>query len=158
VITDAGTVITSATLLAGPASIGGPFAIWIEQAVPGLGAGTVYSSTQQTGTGAIGSRAATANQQFAVFTQTGGVGAAISTGMYGALIDVGGATKTFFVGMEDNVNGGRGFTPGTQPTDISDRDYNDIIISVQAVPEPATIGLMGFGLLALAGVAKRRKA
>jgi hypothetical protein len=158
VITDAGTVIGSATLLAGTTTISGPFALWIQQAVPAAGAGTVYTSTQQTGTGAIGSRAATANQQFAVFTQSGGVGALISTDMYGALINTADNTSRFFVGMEDNVNGGRGFNTGTSPMSISDRDYNDILISVQAVPEPATIGLMGFGLLALAGVAKRRKA
>jgi hypothetical protein len=158
VITDAGTVLSSATLLAGTTTISGPFALWIQQALPAAGAGTVYTSSQQTGTGAIGSRTATANQQFTVFTQSGGVGAAISTDMFGALIDVSGDTKRFFVGMEDNVNGGRGFNTGTSPMSISDRDYNDILISVQAVPEPATIGLMGFGLLALAGVAKRRKA
>ena len=157
VITDAGTVIGSATLLAGPTSIGGPFALWIQQALPVGGAGTIHTSSQQIGAVAIGSRTATANQQFTVFTQGGGVGAAISTDMYGALIDVSGDSKRFFVGMEDNVNGGRGFNTLTQPTLISDRDYNDILISVQAVPEPATIGLMGFGLLALAGVAKRRK-
>ncbi len=160
VITDAGVQINAATLALGNTAISGPFAIWITQALPTAGAGTVYTSTQSTGAVAIGARGATANQQFAVFTNGTGVGAlgSITTDAFGAIINSTNAGATYYVGMEDNVNGGRGFGAGIAGTALSDRDYNDIVIRIQAVPEPATVGLMGFGLLALAGVAKRRKA
>jgi hypothetical protein len=161
VILDNGTVFTAAQLAGGPVVLSGPFAIWITQSLPAAGAGTIYTSTQSTGAVAIGSRAATANQQFAVFTNGTGVGnlGAVTTDAFGAIINSTGEGARYFVGMEDNVNGGRGFGPGAGGR-ISDRDYNDILISIQAttVPEPATLGLMGFGLLALAGIAKRRKA
>ena len=153
VITDNGTSYNSAALLGGPVQLGA-FAFWIERAIP---SGSVkYLSTLETGTGAIGSRSFTTNQQFAVFTQNG-VDGTITQDIFSVIINPT-LYKTFFVGMEGNVNGGRGFDDGFDNISISDRDYNDIIISVQAVPEPATIGLMGFGVLALAGVAKRRKA
>jgi len=50
----------------------------------------------------------------------------------------------FFIGMED------------QPFDISDRDYNDILIKVQAIPEPSTLLMMCSGLLGAAGVIRRK--
>jgi hypothetical protein len=161
VITDAGQVISAATLTAGAVNISGPFAVWITQQLPTNGIGTIFTSTQSTGAVAIGSRTATINQQFAVFTNGTGVGnlGSITTDAFGAIINSTGAGARYFVGMEDNVNCGRGFGQCGQGR-ISDRDYNDILISIQAttVPEPATVGLMGFGLLALAGIAKRRKA
>ena len=158
IITDAGTVINAATLVVGQQTISGPFAVWITQALPASGIGTVYSSALTTGVGAIAGRATTTNQQFSVFTNSTGVGSAkLSVDAFGSLITATGG-DAFYVGMEDNVNGGRGFGAGVGGTNISDRDYNDILISIRAVPEPATVGLMGFGLLALAGVAKRRKA
>ena len=159
VILDNGTVFTSAQLASGNTVLSGPFAIWITQSLPAAGAGTIYTSTQSTGAVAIGSRSATANQQFAVFTNGTGVGnlGAITTDAFGAIINSTGSGARYFVGMEDNVNGGRGFGVAGAGR-VSDRDYNDILISIQAVPEPATVALMGFGLLALAGYAKRRKA
>ena len=159
VILDNGTVFTAAQLRSGNTVLSGPFAIWITQALPAAGAGTVYTSTQSTGAVAIGSRGATINQQFTVFTNGTGVGnlGGLSTDAFGTIINSTNSNAKYYVGMEDNVNGGRGFGIAGAGR-VSDRDYNDIIISIQAVPEPATVALMGFGLLALAGYAKRRKA
>lgn len=149
VLAGGGTVYTAAQLAAGQ-TVTGTFAVWISQALPVAGAGTIYTSGQSTFAG--GMFTASANQQHAVFSATA---ASTSAGVFGTIINVG--SGTFYVGMEDNVNGGRGFgTAGAGR--VSDRDYNDILISITAVPEPATVGLMGFGLLALAGIAKRRKA
>ena len=149
IVTDGGTVFSAAQLLTGsPVSVSGAFAVWIEQALPLAGAGTFYTSAMTSGL-SLGALAGTSNQQFAVFSANPG---SFNAGVIGFS-----SNSTYYVGMEDNVNCGRGFGANCTGT-FSDRDYNDIIISIQAVPEPATVGLMGFGLLALAGVAKRRKA
>jgi len=150
VVTSSGVAFTGAQLVAGQA-VSGTFAVWIAQAVPASGAGTIFTSGQSTFNGTT--FAASSNQQFAVFSNSPG---SISAGMFGSIIAVGSGER-YFVGMEDNVNGGRGFGAAGAGR-VSDRDYNDILVSIQAVPEPATVGLMGFGLLALAGIAKRRKA
>ena len=143
-------VVTTAAQFASGSTVSGTFAVWITQALPMAGAGTIYTSGQSTFAGGVFT--SNANQQFSAFSATPGT---LSAGFFGTIINVG--TGRYFVGMEDNVNGGRGFGAGGAGR-ISDRDYNDILVSIQAVPEPATIGLMGFGLLALAGIAKRRKA
>ena len=81
---------------------------------------------------------------------------AISIDAFGVVINSTDPAARFFVGMENNVNGGRGFgTAAGVP--VSDRDYNDFTISVPSVPEPDTLGLMGVGLLVLAGIAAKRR-
>ena len=154
IITDAGVVMNGASLVGLETTVAGPFAIWITQALPTAGAGTTYSSAMRTGTGAIGANAVTGNQQFTAFTNGT---ASLTMDAFGTIINPSNAGETYYVGMEDNVNGGRGFGAGVAGTNLSDRDYNDIIVSVQPVPEPATVGLMGAGLLALAGIARRRR-
>jgi hypothetical protein len=36
----------------------------------------------------------------------------------------------------------------------SDKDYNDFVVELKAIPEPATISLLGFGIFSL--VRRRR--
>lgn len=159
IILDNGTVFTSAQLSAGNTVLSGPFAVWIAQALPAAGAGTIYTSDRRVGAVAIGSRAATNLQQHAVFTNGTGIGnlGGLSTDAFGTIINSTGVGARYYVGMEDIANGGRGFGVAG-PGEVSDRDYQDVLISIQAVPEPATFALLGMGLLTIGLISRRRKA
>lgn len=148
VITTGGTIFTSAQLVRGAPSvaIAGPFAIWITQALPLPGAGTIHTSNMEVWNGT--SFARTSTQQFAVFTGSRVAGAGIDPG---GVISVNTGDE-FYVGMEDNVNGGRGFGDAAPAGPPSDRDYNDIIIRIRTfnTPEPASGALLLAGVLVLA--------
>jgi hypothetical protein len=52
-------------------------------------------------------------------------------------------SNVYWIGIEDLLCGG-------------DKDYNDMVVKIAPVPEPATMLLLGSGLLGLAGYARRR--
>jgi hypothetical protein len=161
ILTSAGaqTIGSGGLVIAG----GTTFSVWLTQSFSTPGVGDIYTSALQRfttpGSVSFGAAANTSNQQWAAFTNAWGVGTAGLTTSGGVTtINLASAGQRVFIAGEDNTCGGRGFTPVQGCTPTSDRDYNDIFLSVVAVPEPSTYALMGTGLLALAGFAKRRKA
>ncbi len=95
--------------------------------------------------------------QFAAFSFTGAEPA-----FAGGLFSGTSFGNPVYVGLEDNacvtlvgctLPDGSTFTPN-----VSDQDFNDVIISVTAVPEPSTVILMAFGMAGLGLVARRRRA
>ncbi|MCE5243559.1 MAG: PEP-CTERM sorting domain-containing protein [Syntrophobacteraceae bacterium] len=53
--------------------------------------------------------------------------------------------STYYLGMEDT------------PFDSSDKDFNDMVVKISAVPEPCTMFLVGSGLIGLAACRRRFK-
>lgn len=149
-----GAVTVTNGTAAGSRTFTNNFAIWIDAAIGNDGPGlSRYTSNLLVANSTLTTVNPTSNQQFAVFTN--GTGPSLT----GNVINFQDG-RTFFVGMEDNSNGGFGFGGGNQQLRASDRDYNDIMISLTAttVPEPSTYALMATGLVALAGFARRRRA
>lgn len=100
---------------------------------------------------------AAAPQQFAVFTDLGNATAPTSdTDAYGTFYQLAN-TGTYYVGAEDNAcdpiagAGGCAFGYPNDRNSFSDRDYNDFVIRVKAVPvpEPALPSLLAVGLLVM---------
>jgi hypothetical protein len=54
----------------------------------------------------------------------------------------------YWLGMEDTPLSGTG-------SNISDKDYNDMVVTIRPVPIPAAVWLLGSGLLGLAGIRRR---
>jgi hypothetical protein len=76
------------------------------------------------------------------YSQAGVAGGADSGNQHFVVFQ--GQGGSYFLGMED------------KPFNIADQDFNDILIRVQAVPEPTTLVLMASGLLAGAGALRRK--
>jgi hypothetical protein len=147
-------VVVTAGSAAGSRTFANNFAVWIDAAIGNDGPGlNRYTSNLLVANSTLTTVQATSNQQFAVFTN------AANPMLTGNVINFQNGNQ-FFVGMEDNSNGGFRFGPGSPSVRVSDRDYNDIMISLTAttVPEPSTYALMATGLVALAGFARRRRA
>ena len=66
--------------------------------------------------------------------------------------------QQFYIGAEDNGCTSNACTrPDGSPGRNSDRDYNDMLLRVTAVPEPASVALVAMGLGLVGIVARRRR-
>ncbi|MCG3146640.1 MAG: hypothetical protein PCFJNLEI_00074 [Verrucomicrobiae bacterium] len=120
---------------------------------PGLSIGTLVFSNDLTLTGTYQAEFGDGgNDQLIVVGDLTLAGATLD------LTAVGGVTgETYVIASYGNLFGTFSVTNGLPVGYTVDYDYNGNQIAVILIPEPATVGLVGFGLAVLLGIARRRK-
>lgn len=109
---------------------------------PGAVVDTWYSDTSLSSSGAEYASLGSYHQHFAAFQVTAGI-------------------SNYYLGVEDGetnwVVTGTAYTTQNGSVSEGGGDYNDLVLQLQTVPEPATLGFVGLGLMALLGARRLRR-